>query len=154
VYAALEAIIGVCGLGLLIVLPLVGRLYLAWGGEGVSGFLLRGLVAAFCLLPPTLAMGATLPAVSRWVEATPEGVARLGFFYGGNIAGAVFGSLLAGFYLLRVYDMHVATYVAVALNALVVAAAVAFAAANPMDAPSALNFARPETSARNQPPRV
>ena len=39
-----------------------------------------------------------------------------GFFYGGNIAGAVIGSLLAGFYLLRVFDMAIATYVAVALN--------------------------------------
>ena len=45
----------------------------------------------------------------------------LGFFYGGNIAGAVFGCLLAGFYLLRVYDMATATYVAVALNVAVAA---------------------------------
>ena len=61
-------------------------------------------------------MGATLPAIARWVETTPQGVSWLGFFYGGNIAGAVLGSLLAGFYLLRVYDMAIATYVAVALN--------------------------------------
>ena len=47
-------------------------------------------------------MGATLPAIARWVETDPEGVSWLGFFYGGNIAGAVFGCLLAGFYLLRV----------------------------------------------------
>src|SRR6267143_1523254 len=44
------------------------------------------------------------------------GIFWLGFFYGGNIAGAVAGSLLAGFYLLRLYDMATATYVAVALN--------------------------------------
>src|SRR3970040_194343 len=61
-------------------------------------------------------MGATLPAVARWVETTPQGVSWLGFFYGGNIAGAVVGSLLAGFYLLRMYDTSIATYVAVALN--------------------------------------
>src|SRR6185436_6068293 len=65
---------------------------------------------------PTLMMGATLPAMSRWVETSPKGVAWLGFFYGGNIAGAVLGSLLAGFYLLRVFDMATATYVAVAFN--------------------------------------
>src|SRR5208283_2663187 len=41
---------------------------------------------------------------------------------GGNIGGAVFGCLLAGFYLLRVYDMAVATYAAVAINALVACA--------------------------------
>ena len=67
-------------------------------------------------------MGATLPAMSRWVETTPEGVSWLGFFYGGNTGGAVIGSLLAGFYLLRVYDLATATYVAVALNVLVAVA--------------------------------
>ena len=41
-------------------------------------------------------MGATLPAIARWVETTPTGVSWLGFFYGSNIAGAVFGCLLAG----------------------------------------------------------
>ena len=87
------------------------------------------VVAAACLLPPTILFGATLPAIARWVEAGPLGVSWLGFFYGGNIAGAVFGCLLAGFYLLRVYDMATATYVAVALNLAVAAIALALAAA-------------------------
>src|SRR5438034_4539479 len=69
-------------------------------------------------------MGATLPAISRWVETTPRGVSWLGFFYGGNIGGAVIGSLLAGFYLMRVHDIAKTTFVAVALNAAV--AVVAF----------------------------
>ena len=64
------------------------------------------LVPGLCLLPPTLLMGATLPAIARWVETTPQGVSWLGFFYGGNIAGAVFGCLLAGFYLLRLRHGH------------------------------------------------
>ncbi len=127
VYAALELAIGACGLLLLVVMPLAGRVYTAWGGYGVTGFLLRGLVASVCLLPPTLAMGATLPAVSRWIETSPRGVAWLGFFYAGNIAGAVAGSLLAGFYLLRVYDVAVATYVAAAINAAVGALALVLA---------------------------
>ncbi len=116
VYALLEIAIGVIGLLLLVVLPLVGHVYIAWGGYGITGYLLRGLVASICLLPPTLAMGATLPAVARWVQTTPAGVSWLGFFYAGNIAGAVMGTLLAGFYLLRVFDMSMATYVAVAIN--------------------------------------
>ncbi len=116
VYAVLEIAIGVIGLLLLLVLPLVGHVYTAWGGYGISGYLLRGLVASICLLPPTLAMGATLPAVARWVQTTPSGVSWLGFFYAGNIAGAVMGTLLAGFYLLRVFDMNTATYVAAAIN--------------------------------------
>ena len=79
----------------------------------MTGILLRGLAASICLLPPTLLMGATLPAMSRWVESTPEGVSWLGFFYGGNIGGGVIGCLLAGFYLLRVHDTAFATFVAV-----------------------------------------
>ncbi len=69
-----------------------------------------------CLLPPTMLMGATLPAIARWVETTPRGVSWLGFFYGGNTVGAVSGCLLAGFYLLRVSDMPTATLVAVGLE--------------------------------------
>jgi spermidine synthase len=72
-----------------------------------------------CLLPPTVLMGATLPAISRWVGTTGTGVSWLGCFYGANIAGAVFGCLIAGFYLLRVYDMATASVVAVAINVLV-----------------------------------
>ncbi len=119
VYALLELSIGAIGLLLLVIMPLVGRVYTTWGGYGITGYLLRGLVASICLLPPTLAMGATLPAVARWVHSTPSGVSWLGFFYAGNIAGAVMGCLLAGFYLLRVYDMTTSTFVAVALNAVV-----------------------------------
>ena len=45
-----------------------------------------------------------------------NGVSWLGFFYGANIAGAVLGCLLSGFYLLREYDVYAATYAAVAIN--------------------------------------
>ena len=127
VYAVLELAIGVFGLLLLVVMPVAGRVYTTWGGYGLTGFLLRGLVASVCLLPPTLAMGATLPAVSRWVETTPRGVAWLGFFYAGNIVGAVAGALIAGFYLLRVYDVTVATFVAAAINGAVGALAMVLA---------------------------
>ena len=34
----------------------------------------RRFLPAICLLPPTLLMGATLPAIARWVETTPQGV--------------------------------------------------------------------------------
>ncbi len=61
-------------------------------------------------------MGASLPAASRWVRASPEGVGTLGLLYGANTVGAVIGCLLAGFYLLRVFDMGTATFVAAAIN--------------------------------------
>ncbi len=116
VYAVLEAGIALTALVVLIAVPVVGRAYLTLVGHGFSGLLLRGAVCALVLLPPTLLMGATLPAIARWVESTPRGVAWLGWFYGGNTVGAVAGCLLAGFYLLRVHDTSVATAVAVVLN--------------------------------------
>jgi spermidine synthase len=116
IYALLEGGIGVLGLIVLVTVPLVGGAYTATAMHGVAGVLLRGVVCAVCLLPPTLLMGATLPAIARWVETTPTGVSWLGFFYGSNIAGAVFGCLFAGFYLLRVHDMSTTTFVAVMIN--------------------------------------
>src|ERR1051325_402349 len=101
VYAALEAGIAILGLLVLFAVPLVARLYLVGPTQGLPGLVLRGLVACACLLPPTLLMGASLPAIARWLEITAEGVSRLGLLYSGNIAGAVFGCLLSGFYLLR-----------------------------------------------------
>ena len=128
VYALLELGIGALGLAVLIGVPYVEGIYSRYAVHGPAGILLRGVVAGVCLLPPTLLMGGTLPAIARWVETEPEGVAWLGYFYGGNIAGAVFGCLLAGFYLLRVHDMATATYVAIALNATVAAIALALSA--------------------------
>src|SRR5438067_1077853 len=134
VYALMELCIGAIGLAILFGMPLVAGVYTASAGSGFFGLIVRSLVAAICLIPPTLLMGATLPAISRWVETTPRGVSWLGFFYGGNIGGAVIGSLLAGFYLMRVHDLSTTTFVAVALNvavsliALVVSRSTAYAA--------------------------
>src|SRR5262245_15219150 len=73
VYAFLELGIGAMGLLLLFGMPLVNSIYSSIGG----GVFLRAIVAAICLLPPTLMMGATLPAMARWVETTPKGVSWL-----------------------------------------------------------------------------
>ncbi len=116
VYAFLELGIGVFGVIALFGVPLVGRFYVAGATTGMLGVVVRGVVAAACLLPPTVLMGASLPAISRWVETTPTGVARLGWLYSANVAGAVIGCVATGFYLLRVYDMAVATYLAAAIN--------------------------------------
>jgi len=106
-------------------LPEAARIYAMQSGSGLTGILLRGLFAAACLLPPTLLMGATLPAMARGVESTPYGISWLGFFYTGNIAGAVSGCLFAGFYLLRVHDAVFATFVAASINGVVALAAAA-----------------------------
>jgi spermidine synthase len=94
-YAALEAGIGGFGVLALLLIPHVG-----------------GALAAACLLPPTMLMGATLPALARSANSPRE----VGFLYSANIGGGVLGCLLAGFYLLRVHDVSFATYAAVAIN--------------------------------------
>src|SRR5206468_7865172 len=71
-------------------------------------------------------MGASFPAIARWVEGTSKPIAWMGALYSANVAGAVVGCVVAGFYLLRVYDMAIATYAAVSLNGAV--ALVAFIA--------------------------
>jgi spermidine synthase len=116
IYAMLELGIGVLGLLVLWGLPLIDRVYVAGAEHGLPGMLLRGIISAICLLPPTILMGASLPAIVGWIKSTPRGVSWWGMLYGVNTAGAVFGCLLAGFYLLRIFDMAVATYWAVAIN--------------------------------------
>ena len=127
VYAALEGGIAAAGLLVLVGGPAIGAAYDSLGLAGYPGIVGRGLVAAACLLPPTMMMGATLPAVARWVRTTPGGLAWLGWFYGGNIAGAVAGCLLASFALLRHFDMATATYVAMACNVAVALVAIGLA---------------------------
>jgi spermidine synthase len=133
VYAKLEGMIGISGAMLTVLMPLVGRLYTSVDGGGPASIVFRAMVSVILLLPPTMLMGATLPAISRYVEATPSGVAWLGFFYGGNIFGAVIGCLAAGFYLLRVYDLTTAALAAVALNAVVASFSLLLSKSAPYD---------------------
>ncbi len=121
VYAVLEFGIGLLGIVVTIAMPLISRVYIVGAEHGMPGMLLRGLVAAVCMLPSTILMGASLPAIVRGIEATPRGVSWWALLYGGNTAGAVFGCLLAGFYLLRIYNMATAAFVAAAINILVAA---------------------------------
>jgi spermidine synthase len=127
----LELAIGALGLAALYAIPALGNVYTAWAGTGVTGLALRLAVAALALLPATILMGATLPAVSLWTRLTAAGPARIGALYAANTGGAVVGAVLAGFYLLRVHDAHVATFVAVALDVAVGVACFTLAATAP-----------------------
>src|SRR6185436_17943077 len=62
VYAALEFGIGILGLLVLFAVPIMGRVYVEGFTQGIAGLALRSIVAGACLLPPTLLMGASLPA--------------------------------------------------------------------------------------------
>jgi spermidine synthase len=146
-YAWLEIGIAVSGLVVLAGMPLVGSLYSQFIGYGLPGILMRGLVAAICLVPPTILLGATLPVIARSVDGSSSGVGWLALFYGGNLFGAVCGCLLAGFYLLRVHDSAIATYCAAGLNLGVALLALALAARHPHIAPCPEEAARADASA-------
>jgi spermidine synthase len=125
VYGLIEVGIGLCGFAVSSGLPWLDREYAAHAGHGLPGLLLRAMVSALCLLAPTILMGASLPALARQWEASEQGASQLGFLYGANTVGAMAGCIFAGFYLLRAYDMYVASYVAVGLNFAVAVAAFA-----------------------------
>ncbi len=112
IYAALELGIAACAILVQLSLPSLNRLYIAGAEHGMPGMLWRGVLAALCMLPATILMGASLPSIVRWAQ----NVSWWGYLYTGNTAGAVIGCLFAGFYLLRLYDMATATYFAAAVN--------------------------------------
>jgi spermidine synthase len=134
VYALVEFGIAACGVLVLAGMPLLDRVYTAAVGHGLPAMLFRALVSAVCLLPPTFLMGASLPAAARWLETSREGVSWMGLLYGSNTVGAVFGCLLAGFYLLREFDMTVATLAAAAVNLTVAFVSLAIAGRTPQRA--------------------
>src|ERR1039458_7822515 len=134
---------GARGILVLILTPLVDSIYIAAVGHGLPAILFRALIAGICLLPPTFLMGASLPAAARYIESSPRGVSWLGFLYGGNTAGAVFGCLLAGFYLLRLYNLTTATLVAAAINAVVGLVSLGLAARTPEATPAPQAKGRP-----------
>ncbi len=127
VYAVLELLIAACGVSTLWLFPVVGRVYCHFSLMGSGDLVVRSLMAMLLLLPPTAMMGATLPAVARWVQSNRTGMAWIGWLYGANTIGAMIGCLLAGMYLLRLYDVFVATYVAAAINVAVAALALQLA---------------------------
>jgi spermidine synthase len=119
VVAALEAGIAAFGILIPLALPYVQQAYVAMVGYGYAGVLLRASACAVVLTPPTMLMGATLPAIARWFDHRTEAASSVGFLYTANIAGGAVGTVLAGFYLLRVYDTVIAGAVAVAINSTV-----------------------------------
>lgn len=65
--------------------------------------LLRLVMSTVALLPPTCLMGATLPLMMRGLERPEDGASRaFGSLYTANNLGAVAGTMLSGFWLLRV----------------------------------------------------
>jgi spermidine synthase len=142
-WALLELGIGILGLAVLFGLPSLAKIYAAIVPPGFAGILFRGVICGICLLPPTILMGATLPSISRLAQTTREGASQLGLVYGANTLGAVFGSLLAGFFVLRVFNVSIATCIAAGINATI--AIIGLAIRPPEFSPSRANMSSCES---------
>ena len=150
VVAALEAGIGCFGAAIPIALPYIQQAYLTIAEPGLASVALRAIVCVIVLTPPTMLMGATLPAIARW-WSNQHDARSVGLLYMANLIGATTGTVLSGFYLLRVYDTVAATAVAVALN-LVVAAGFYFLSRIAPVAPDALDA--PDAPDAPAPPAI
>ena len=127
-YAAVELWIGVCAVLLPFLLQGVDGLYMAlsqaWAGDSqgtMLSFAARFSMAVGVVLPATLGMGATIPAMNRILDEMRKrsiGV-NVGLAYGVNTLGAVFGGLLTGFVLIKSFGVRNSMYIALCMNALV-----------------------------------
>ena len=115
VYAVLELAIGVIGTADLFHAARAGGSTRA-SSVGVPGLCCAASFAAICLLPPTMLMGATLPAIARCVERRRAACPGSASSTAATSSARCSAASLAGFYLLRDYDVTFATFVAVALN--------------------------------------
>jgi spermidine synthase len=85
-------------------------------------------LAVLALAPPCIAMGATLPLMSRAVVSTESHIGRrLGLVYALNTVGGVAGVILSGFWLPVTVGVRGSMFVAAALNVAAAAAALALA---------------------------
>jgi len=103
-YAQLEAGIALLALVSPLWMMLGRKVYIGLGGVSelgsVGATLLRLLLAALIIGPPTFLMGGTLPALTRALAQNNDSSRlRVGFLYGSNTLGAFCGGLLAAFYL-------------------------------------------------------
>ncbi|MCC7475535.1 MAG: fused MFS/spermidine synthase, partial [Pirellulales bacterium] len=90
--------------------------------EGIPSalFVVRALLSVVALVPPTIAMGTTLPLISRVVVTGVDRFARdTGLLYALNTFGAMAGAFLAGFLLPVSLGIRGSIYLAAAMNAIV-----------------------------------
>ncbi len=120
-YALLEAGIGLYALAFPFLLaaadPVHGWCYRTFAGNAFLHPASNFAVAACLLLPPTVAMGATLPVLLRFCVRGGRGVlGGTGLLYGTNTVGAAAGALITGFVLLPGIGLSATLLVGAGLN--------------------------------------
>ena len=113
---AIEALIAVCGAAELLLIPAGGRAFAAGPQAGFAGMMLRSLVVRGVPASADLPDGRLASGIGALGGRTPRGALIGDCFMRANTVGAVAGCLVAGFYLLRLFDVNIASYAAMALN--------------------------------------
>lgn len=125
-FAGLECIVGISGVGLVLTFPAITAALAPVLGAVADETALNAMriaIAFTLLLIPSSAMGATLPLLARALAATDANFGRvLGRLYGFNTLGAVAGALLGELLLIEMLGIRGAAFAAAALNASVVVA--------------------------------
>ena len=127
-YGWLELWTGSWGLAVPSMLAATDQIYLLlFHGSEPDLFISVAIRFVLCIavvLPATLGMGATIPAMNRLLVERGRGVGHgVAAAYGYNTIGAMLGCLAAGFVLIRELGVQNSLYLAAAVNALVVAIA-------------------------------
>jgi len=107
---------------------------------------LKGALAVALLIVPTVLMGGTLPLIAAWLQKSSiEAGRRSARFYSVNSLGAVFGSAVAGFYLVQSLGLVASLQAAALVNLLVGGIAMGLGGLEPEVSPTAAN-----ASAKNE----
>jgi spermidine synthase len=125
-YLLLEGVVATWGLllwgGFDHLTPLFVPLLAASAGHPVLLLAARGLVALCWMLPSTVAMGATFPAIVDVLEAwrVPSAGRVMGQFYAANLAGAALGAVLGPWLVLPELGLDGALFSAAAVDLVVI----------------------------------
>jgi len=130
VYALLELGVGAFALASLPLLRQLDAIYALVGVDhgALAIGMIRLLAAALLLLPPAIAMGATLPVVARGVVGSDDTLGRWSaILYAANTLGAMSGAYLSGFWLIPSLGLSRSVILAGGVNLLIAATVFAVA---------------------------
>lgn len=118
-YGALEILIGTWGLVSISIIPKAGELGSGWIGlepSPLRHWVIAFLLPCFTLLPATVAMGATFPAMERFVSCLRRNPKCVGGLYSVNTFGAVAGTLVATFAMIPRFGFTATLQILALLN--------------------------------------
>ncbi|MBN1419141.1 MAG: fused MFS/spermidine synthase [Planctomycetes bacterium] len=135
-FGILSSAAGLIALAIPYALPLavppLAFVHSAAGGEGAPLDAARLAIAALFLLPPTILLGATLPALACAVSPEGDRVGiRVGLLYAINTLGAVAGTAAAGIWAIPSVGIRATSGIAAGLDIAAGAAALVLARARP-----------------------